>query len=44
MEEVLERANDTNYGLAAAIFTNDINTSMTFTQGIQAGVVWLVYR
>ncbi|XP_060579656.1 retinal dehydrogenase 2-like [Ruditapes philippinarum] len=41
MEEVLERANDTNYGLAAAVFTNDINTAMTYTQGIRAGTVWV---
>lgn len=41
MEEVLERANDTYYGLAAAVFTNDINTAMTYTQGIKAGTVWV---
>lgn len=40
MEEVLERANDTYYGLAAAVFTNDINTAMTYTQGVKAGSVW----
>jgi len=40
MEEVLERANDTTYGLAAAIFTNDLNTAMTYVQGIKAGSVW----
>ncbi|XP_052279587.1 aldehyde dehydrogenase 1A1-like isoform X2 [Dreissena polymorpha] len=41
MEEVLRRANDTTYGLAAAVFTNDINTAMTFTQGVKAGSVWV---
>ncbi|KAL4227778.1 Retinal dehydrogenase 1 [Mactra antiquata] len=41
MDEVLERANDTSYGLAAAIFTNDINTAMTYTQGVKAGTVWV---
>lgn len=41
MEEVLERANDTYYGLAAAVFTNDINKAMTYTQGIKAGTVWV---
>ncbi|WAQ99846.1 AL1A1-like protein [Mya arenaria] len=41
MGEVLRRANDTSYGLAAACFTNDINTAMTFTQGIKAGSVWV---
>jgi len=41
MEEVLERANDTTYGLAAGVFTNDINKALTFAQGIQAGSVWV---
>lgn len=41
MEEVLERANDTTYGLAAAVFTNDINTALTYSQGIKAGTVWV---
>lgn len=41
MEEVLERANDTYYGLAAAVFTNDINTAMTYVQGVKAGTVWV---
>ena len=40
MEEALERANSTNYGLGAAIFTNDINKAMMFAQGVQAGTVW----
>jgi len=41
IDEVLERANSTTYGLAAGCFTNDINTAHTFTQGIQAGSVWV---
>lgn len=41
LEEVIERANNTEYGLAAGIVTNDMNTAMMFTQGIQAGVVWV---
>ena len=40
LTEVLERANNTTYGLAAAVYTNDINTAMTFVQGVQAGSVW----
>ncbi|OPL20804.1 retinal x2 dehydrogenase 1 isoform, partial [Mytilus galloprovincialis] len=31
MDEVIERANNTTYGLAAAIFTRDINKVMTYT-------------
>lgn len=40
MEEVIKRANDTNYGLAAGILTKDINKVLTFSQAIQAGSVW----
>ncbi|XP_063435466.1 retinal dehydrogenase 2-like [Mytilus trossulus] len=41
MDEVLERANNTCYGLGAAVFTNDINKAMMFSQGVQAGSVWI---
>jgi len=41
MEEVLERANNTTYGLAAGVFTQDINKALTFAQGAQAGSVWV---
>ncbi|KAL5004464.1 hypothetical protein ScPMuIL_017920 [Solemya velum] len=41
IEEVIERANKTTYGLAAAIFTNDINKALMFSQGVQSGSVWV---
>lgn len=41
MEEVIERANTTHYGLGAAIFTKDINKAMTFTSAVEAGSVWV---
>ena len=37
-EEALEKANDTNYGLSAAIFTQDINRALHFAQNIGAGM------
>ena len=37
-EEALEMANDTAYGLAAAIFTKDINKAMHFVQNSGAGM------
>lgn len=40
-DEVLERANDTHYGLGAGVFTKDINKAMQFSQGVQAGTVWV---
>jgi len=41
LEEAVERANKTHYGLAAGVFTNSINTAMTFAQAAQAGSVWI---
>lgn len=38
-DEALSRANDTSYGLSAAVFTNDINRALTLARGIQAGMV-----
>ena len=32
MEEVIERANDTTYGLAAGVLTTNINNALTFAQ------------
>ena len=39
-DDVLDRANDTVYGLAAGVMTNDINTALMMTQGLEAGSVW----
>jgi vanillin dehydrogenase len=39
LEEAIARANDTNYGLSAAIFTRDINKAMAFWQQVHAGMV-----
>jgi acyl-CoA reductase-like NAD-dependent aldehyde dehydrogenase len=40
VEEAIERANDTKYGLAAGIMTNDIHKALLFAQSVQAGSVW----
>uniref|UniRef100_H3C221 Aldehyde dehydrogenase domain-containing protein n=1 Tax=Tetraodon nigroviridis TaxID=99883 RepID=H3C221_TETNG len=40
LEEVLERANDTKYGLAAAVFTKDIDKAHYISAGLRAGTVW----
>ncbi|KAK6179022.1 hypothetical protein SNE40_011472 [Patella caerulea] len=40
-DEVIERANNTHYGLGAAVFTNDINRALKFASGLQAGTVWV---
>ncbi len=39
LEEAIETANDTEYGLSASIFTTNIRKSMTFIDDIEAGLV-----
>ncbi|KFM71913.1 Aldehyde dehydrogenase, mitochondrial, partial [Stegodyphus mimosarum] len=41
VEELLERANKTMYGLAASVFTQDIDKAMYFSSGLRAGTVWI---
>ncbi|KAF3310488.1 hypothetical protein TWF173_009487 [Orbilia oligospora] len=40
-EEVIERANDTTYGLGAAVFTRDIERAHKVAAKLQAGMVWI---
>jgi len=40
-EDVLRQANDTLYGLAAAVFTKDITRGIQFAHSVQAGMVWV---
>ena len=37
MREVIERANDTDFGLAAAVWTKDISKANTVANGVRAG-------
>uniref|UniRef100_A0AAY4A361 aldehyde dehydrogenase (NAD(+)) n=1 Tax=Denticeps clupeoides TaxID=299321 RepID=A0AAY4A361_9TELE len=41
LEEVVERANDSKYGLAAAVFTKDIDKANYISNGLRAGTVWI---
>ncbi|KAL6259583.1 hypothetical protein P5V15_009500 [Pogonomyrmex californicus] len=41
LDEVIDRANDTDYGLAAAVFTKDLNKANYIVQGLRAGTVWV---
>jgi len=44
-EEMIILANDTNYGLASGIWTQDIDRAMRFARNIDAGTVWVnTYR
>lgn len=40
-EEALALANNTKYGLAAYIWTNDLKRAHNFAQNVEAGMVWL---
>lgn len=41
LDELIDRANKTDYGLAAAVFTKDIDKALHLVQGIRAGTVWV---
>lgn len=41
LEEVAKRANDTRYGLAAGIFSKDLDKINYLVQAINAGTVWV---
>ena len=41
IDEVIERANNTNYGLAAAVWTRDIGKAIAVANGVRAGTVWV---
>ncbi|XP_014833208.1 PREDICTED: aldehyde dehydrogenase, mitochondrial-like, partial [Poecilia mexicana] len=41
LEEVITRANDTKYGLAASVFTTDIDKANYVSSGLRAGTVWI---
>eukprot|EP01127_Copromyxa_protea_P001350 TRINITY_DN11368_c0_g1_i1.p1 TRINITY_DN11368_c0_g1~~TRINITY_DN11368_c0_g1_i1.p1 ORF type:complete len:493 (-),score=149.44 TRINITY_DN11368_c0_g1_i1:25-1503(-) len=40
-EEVIERANNTEYGLAAAVHTNDLKLANRVSRALEAGTVWV---
>ncbi|KAJ2982036.1 hypothetical protein NQ176_g1649 [Zarea fungicola] len=39
--EAIKLANDTTYGLAAAVHTKDLNTSLRVSNALKAGTVWI---
>jgi aldehyde dehydrogenase (NAD+) len=41
LEEVVDRANKTPYGLAAAVWTRDIQKALAVSNSVRAGTVWV---
>jgi aldehyde dehydrogenase (NAD+) len=41
VDEIIKRSNDTNFGLAAAVWTRDIAKAHRFAKGVRAGTVWI---
>jgi aldehyde dehydrogenase (NAD+) len=41
LDEVIERANNTNYGLAAGVWTRDVDKAHRFAREVRAGTVWV---
>ena len=40
-DEVIQQANDTQYGLAAAVHTKDYERAIRMTNALQAGTTWV---
>jgi len=40
-EDIIRQANDSVYGLAAAVFTQDINRALVTANKLKAGTVWV---
>jgi aldehyde dehydrogenase (NAD+) len=41
LNEVIQRANSSPYGLASGVFTNNLNTANTLMRALRVGTVWI---
>jgi gamma-glutamyl-gamma-aminobutyraldehyde dehydrogenase len=41
VDQAIDIANDTIYGLAAGVWTRDIDTAFRLVRGIEAGIIWV---
>ena len=41
VDEVIRRANETRYGLAAGVFTKSLDTANRVSRALKAGTVWV---
>lgn len=44
VEEAIQRANNSVYGLGAAVFTRDLEKAIYVSNSLQAGTVWYGMR
>jgi aldehyde dehydrogenase (NAD+) len=40
-KDLIRRANDTNFGLAAAVWTRDVAKAHRYAQEVRAGTIWV---
>ena len=40
IDEVIDMANDSHYGLAAGVYTKDLDTAIRVANSFEAGTVW----
>lgn len=40
LEEVIKRANSTDYGLTAAVFTKNLDKALKLAAALESGTVW----
>lgn len=43
LDEFIDRAHNTIYGLAASVFTRDLEKAIYLSNSLRAGTVWSVY-
>jgi len=41
VDEIIKRSNDTNFGLAAAVWTRDVSKAHRYAKEVRAGTVWV---
>jgi aldehyde dehydrogenase (NAD+) len=41
VDEIIKRSNDTNFGLAAAVWTKDVSKAHRYAKEVRAGTVWV---
>ncbi len=41
VDEIIKRSNDTNFGLAAAVWTRDVTKAHRYAKEVRAGTVWV---